>query len=57
VRPVAYKRSGANQPSAGDGVVLGEEEPVMDQGCIGRQPVSHGVDAGGGRLHRNGLLR
>ena len=57
MRPVAYKRSGANQPSAGDGVVLGEEEPVMDQGCIGRQPVSHGVDAGGGRLHRNGLLR
>jgi len=49
VLPVADQRSGAEQPSVGDGVVGGTERPVMDQGCIGRQPVNHGVDAGGGR--------
>jgi len=33
------------------------ERPVANQGHIGRQLVSHGVNAGDGRLRRNGLHR
>jgi len=53
VGPVAA----ADQAGVGDGVVVGAERPLLDQGHIRRKLVRYGIDSGGIQSFFDGHIR